>query len=118
MSLEIIQSISQTLPYTTKEFPFNETTLVFKIGGKMFLLVDIEEPHRITLKSSPNEIIELIERHDWITPGFHMNKTHWITLDLSFPHASQSMVEKLIRSSYNLVYQGLTKKKKQELENR
>jgi len=84
----------------------------------MFLLVDIYEAEYITLKSSPSELEDLTERYEWITRGFHMNKTHWLTLDVSSLHASQSMVENLILTSYNLVFQGLTKKIKQELENR
>lgn len=84
----------------------------------MFLLVDIHEAEHITIKSSPLEVEDLTERYDWITRGFHMNKTHWLTLDVSSLHASQAMVENLMRTSYNLVFQGLTKKIKQELENR
>lgn len=118
MFLEFIHSISQTLPYTTEEFPFNETTLVYKVGGKMFLLVDIHETERITLKSSPSEVEDLTERYDWITRGFHMNKTHWLTLDLSSLHASQSLAKNLMLASYNLVYQGLSKKVRQALETR
>jgi predicted DNA-binding protein (MmcQ/YjbR family) len=118
MNLDQIRSFCLLFPYVTEEFPFNETTLVFKVGGKMFLLVDIHEAEHITLKSSPSEVEDLTERYDWITRGFHMNKTHWLTLDLSSLHASRSIVETLMLSSYNLVYQGLTKKTRQELENR
>lgn len=118
MTLDHIRSFCNSLPFVSEEFPFNQTTLVFKVGGKMFVLVDIYQSEHITLKSSPSEVEELTERYEWITRGFHMNKTHWLTLDLSSLHASQSMVENLMLTSYNLVYQGLTKKTRQELENR
>lgn len=118
MNLDQIRSFCLSFPHVTEGFPFNETTLVFKVGGKMFLLVDVYEPVHITIKSSPSEVEDLTERYDWITRGFHMNKTHWLTLDLSSLHASQVTVENLMLASYNLVYQGLPKKIKQELENR
>ncbi|MBM3165348.1 MAG: MmcQ/YjbR family DNA-binding protein [Bacteroidetes bacterium] len=118
MNLDQIRSFCLSFPYVTEGFPFNETTLVFKVGGKMFLLVDVHEAEHITLKSSPSELEDLTERYDWITRGFHMNKTHWLTLNLSSLHASQSMAENLMLTSYNLVYQGLTKKIRQDLENR
>jgi predicted DNA-binding protein (MmcQ/YjbR family) len=118
MNLDKIRSYCLSLPFVSEGFPFNQTTLVFKVGGKMFLLVDIYRGEQVTIKSSPSEVEALTERCDWITRGFHMNKTHWITLDLSSLHASQSLAKNLMLASYNLVYQGLSKKVRQELENR
>jgi predicted DNA-binding protein (MmcQ/YjbR family) len=88
MTLDQLRLTVLGFDHTTESFPFNETTLVFKVGGKMFLLVDVELPHKITLKSFPEKALDLIETNAWISPGFHMNKTHWITLDTSSEIAS------------------------------
>jgi predicted DNA-binding protein (MmcQ/YjbR family) len=83
----------------------------------MILLIDIDSQDAITLKSNPDRINELLESHDWISRGFHMNKTHWITLRLDILHVDFTLVLKLMTDSYSIVYQGLTKKVKNALEN-
>lgn len=118
MTLDQLRLTALGFDHTTESFPFNETTLVFKVGGKMFLLVDVEQPHKITLKSFPEKALDLIETNAWISPGFHMNKTHWITLDTSSEIASPQRIHQLVQESYALVYAGLTKKVRQALENR
>ena len=83
----------------------------------MFLLIDIDSPDAITLKSKPDQIPELLESHDWISRGFHMNKNHWITLRLNNLQMDIALVLKLITESYAIVYQGLTKKARNAFEN-
>lgn len=117
MTFELLHSIATSFPHVKEEFPFDKTTLVYKVGGKMFLLLDIDTPNEITLKSSPAKVEELIESFEWITRGFHMNKTHWVTIQLSHPQTDFSLVTSLISESYSLVFSGLTKKVKNALEN-
>ncbi len=117
MTFDLIRSTALQFPHVSEEFPFDETTLVFKVGGKMFLLIDIDSQDAITLKSNPDRINELLESHDWISRGFHMNKTHWITLKLDSLQVDFTLVLNLMSDSYSIVYQGLTKKVKNALEN-
>ena len=117
MTLDQIRFAALNLPHTTEGFPFNETTLVFKVGGKMFLLVDIVDSDKITLKSDPQKQALLVEENEWITPGFHMNKTHWITLDVKHLQANPAAVLSLIEQSYMNVINGLPKKTRASLEN-
>jgi predicted DNA-binding protein (MmcQ/YjbR family) len=64
----------------TESFPFGDDTLVFKAGGKIFALVNLDGDLSINLKCDPAFAIELRERHSSVTPGYHMNKKHWNTV--------------------------------------
>jgi predicted DNA-binding protein (MmcQ/YjbR family) len=84
--------------------PFGPENLVYKIKGKMFLLISLDQiPPRINVKTDPGHSVELRETYpDNILPGFHMNKKHWNTLVLN-TRLSLSLVQDLIRASYELV---------------
>jgi predicted DNA-binding protein (MmcQ/YjbR family) len=86
-----------------EEYPFGAQTSVFKVHGKMFALMPAsDEPVSINLKCDPTWAIRLRQDYPEITPGYHMNKQHWNTLDLrgSLPEA---LVCELIDHSYDLV---------------
>jgi predicted DNA-binding protein (MmcQ/YjbR family) len=110
MNIEELRSYSLNKPGTTEDMPFDETTLVFKVMGKMFALTDLEEDLAVNLKASPDEIPRLIEQYEAVGPGYHMNKKHWITvsIDGSIPLGT---IQRWIDKSYNLVTNNLTKKK-------
>lgn len=121
MTIEDYHAFCLSLPYSIEDFPFDQKTMVIKVGSakdskhsKMFALTNIEEFEYINLKVDPEESLELQEEYDAITPGYHMNKKHWVSvaMDESLP---DSFVEELILSSYNLVRRSLPKKVKDEL---
>jgi predicted DNA-binding protein (MmcQ/YjbR family) len=94
----------------TEEFPFGETTLVFKVMGKLFALTDVEAlPLTVNLKCDPDLAIELRERYPAVQPGYHMNKTHWNTVELD-GSLTDDEVKQMIDHSYELVVRGLTKR--------
>jgi len=64
----------------TESFPFGEDTLVFKVNGKIFALVNLDGDLSINLKCNPAFAIDLRERYSSVTPGYHMNKKHWNTI--------------------------------------
>ena len=97
----------------TEGFPFDQKTLVFKVFGKMFALVDVDDFDAINLKCDPEKAIELRESFQGIQPGFHMNKTHWNSVYLNEDVSDQLLVE-LIDHSYELVYASLPKKVRNE----
>jgi predicted DNA-binding protein (MmcQ/YjbR family) len=109
MGLDELQQYCNKKNGVTESFPFDDETLVFKVAEKMFCLVNITPPWSINIKCNPEEAIELRELHEEITPGYHMNKEHWNTIDLNGT-LKNSLIEKLIDDSYNLVFAGLTKK--------
>lgn len=94
-------------------FPFDQTTLVFKVYGKMFALVDVDLFDSINLKCDPEKAIELRESYMAIEGGFHMNHKHWNTIHFNQDVSDQLLFE-LIDHSYLLVYQGLPKKFRNE----
>ena len=97
----------------TEGFPFDQKTLVFKVLGKMFALVDVDDFDAINLKCDPEKSIELRESFHGIQPGFHMNKTHWNSVYLNDDVSDQLLVD-LIDHSYKLVYDSLPKKVRDE----
>ena len=102
-------------PMVTEEFPFDETTLVFKVMGKMFALTGLDDPEfKVNLKCDPERSIELRDQYESIIPGFHMSKKHWNTVkpDGTIPI---ELFKELIDHSYDLVIKGLPRKLRDEL---
>lgn len=98
----------------TEGFPFDQKTLVFKGGNKMFALADIDDFCSINLKCNPERAIELRETFHGITPGYHMSKVHWNTVAVHEDVSGQLILE-LIDHSYDLVFTSLPRKVKDEL---
>ena len=98
----------------TETFPFDQETLVMKVGTKMFLLMSLEkQPLTIAVKTDPEWSAELREQHPQITGAFHMNKTHWNSVMLD--GLKKDLVLKMIDHSYDLVFKSLTKKSREEI---
>jgi predicted DNA-binding protein (MmcQ/YjbR family) len=94
----------------TEEFPFDEETLVFKVFGKMFLLTNVNDiPLSMNLKCDPERAIEWRERYTSVTPGYHMNKRLWNTVNVD-GNIPESIVFSMIDHSYDEVVKGLSKK--------
>ena len=113
MHLDTLLQFTATLPGTEDSFPFDAKTLVLKVGGKMYLLVDAENPTQMNLKCDPERAIELRERYDGIQPGYHMNKKHWNTVDLQ-GSLDEKLILELVKHSYELVFASLPKKVRDE----
>ena len=103
-------------PGTTEDMPFDEETIVYKVVGKLFVLLSLEyHPARITVKCDPKLALELRARFpDTIQPGYHMNKKHWITVDQSGTYPPGFMEER-IRHSYDRVVQGLNQNQRAQI---
>lgn len=99
---------------TTESFPFDATTLVFKVGGKMFALTSVEAFEFINLKCDPERAVELREQFDGIRPGYHMHKRLWNSVSTDGSITDVLMYE-LIDHSYDLVRRSLPKKVQAEL---
>lgn len=114
MDVETLREYCLSKPGATESFPFGEDALVFKTGGKMFLLIDLKNPVSFNAKCDPERAIALREEFDEITPGYHMSKVHWNTVDMQ-GRLSDLQLRELIDHSYELVFRGLPKKVKDEL---
>ena len=115
MNVEAYREYCLNKPGVTEGFPFDETTLVFKVGGKMFALANIDVFVSANLKCDPERAVELRETYNGVKPGWHMNKTHWntVTVDSDVP---TPLFKELIDHSYELIYKSLPKRIKDELQ--
>ncbi len=99
----------------TEDFPFDETTLCFRVGGKIFALTDLEDlPRRANLKCDPERAVELREQYEGIVPGYHMNKKMWNTVFFD-SDAPDELIYELVTHSYELVFGSLSKKLREEI---
>ena len=97
-------------------YPFGPEALVFKVMGKMFaLVIQGETPPRVNLKVVPEDGAILTGRFDAISPGYHMNKRHWITITLDGTVPDEMIID-LVGDSYNLVVAKLKKADKEKLD--
>lgn len=112
MNIESVRDYCLSLPHVTEDFPFDETTLVFRIGGKIFAMIDLEKTEWFVLKCEPEYALELREYHQEISPAWHMNKKHWNQLNL-FGSLQDAFVQSLIRHSYNQVVRKILKRQRE-----
>jgi predicted DNA-binding protein (MmcQ/YjbR family) len=114
LALTVIHALMQSKPSAVASRPFGPDVVVYKIGGKMFAIVADDEDVRFTLKCDPvlSEIVR--ETYVAITPGYHTDKRHWITIkqDAALP---DSEITRLIDHAYDLVRSKLTRAAKQAL---
>lgn len=116
MNIEDIRTYCLAKAASSEDLPFDEVTLVFKVGAddrtKMFGLLNIDRrPHSINLKCDPERAVELRERYNGIAPGWHMNKKHWNTVQLE-EDVPDDLLKELVDHSYDLVVTSLPKKTK------
>lgn len=98
-----------SFPNAWLDFPFGESTSVYKIGhketgeGKMFALIENDSnPLKISLKCDPLLAETLREKYESVVPGYHLNKKHWNTVICSGQLADEE-VKDLARLSHDLV---------------
>ncbi|MBK9275306.1 MAG: MmcQ/YjbR family DNA-binding protein [Flavobacteriales bacterium] len=115
MTLEEFRAHCATFPGFSEDLPFGPEVLAFRVGGRIFALMDVDTFESVNLKCDPERAIDLREQHPGITPGYHMNKRHWNTVrtDGSVPHR---LLLELARHSYERVRASLPKKVREELE--
>jgi predicted DNA-binding protein (MmcQ/YjbR family) len=109
VDVELIWKYCSQKTSAIETFPFDKTTLVFKIENKMFALFNIDNFSGLNLKCDPERSIELRERYSGIIPAFHMNKKHWNTVKVN-EDVDFKLVQELIDHSYDLVVSSLPKK--------
>jgi predicted DNA-binding protein (MmcQ/YjbR family) len=109
VNIENFRDYCLKFPGVTEHFPFDQQTLVFKVFGKMFALCDVEDFTGVNLKCDPEKAIGLREQYEAVTPGYHMNKTHWNTVTVNLDVSDEQLFD-LTKHSYELVFSSLPKK--------
>lgn len=111
MDIEVVRDFALSLNEEVTEDVFTEQWVSWRIGGKWFLLMQLDAPEpRIAVKLPPEVNVELRERYEGVCPAFHMNKTHWS--DLYLRKLDDEFVREQITTSYQLVWSKLPKKRK------
>ena len=113
MNIESIRTYCLSLPLVPEDMPFDDTTVVFRVLGKIFLLLDLDRPEWVSMKCDADFAIELRDAHTEIEGAFHMNKKYWNQLNL-YGFLEDALIERLIRHSYSEVVKKMTRKQKAE----
>ena len=110
--IEQIRSYCLSKNKVSESFPFDDTTLVFKVHNKMFAILSLDkDPLQMNLKCDPEKAIELREEFHQVIPGYHSNKKHWNTIILE--DIDPNLIFSWIDHSYQLVWNNLPKKLKE-----
>jgi predicted DNA-binding protein (MmcQ/YjbR family) len=115
MNIEEFRNYCISKKGVTESFPFDETTLVFKVMGKMFALTDTLDKFSINIKCDPEKAVELRERYPAVTPGYHMNKKHWNTVNID-GSVSDELLFRWIDESYDLIVSKLPKASRDQIK--
>ena len=115
MHIESLREYCLQQPGAEETMPFGDDTLVFKVGGKIFLLVSLNKANSFNVKCNPDLAIDLRERYNEVQPGFHMNKTHWNTVFID-GNLTEKQLQEMIDHSYELIVKSLPKKAQQDLQ--
>lgn len=117
MTFEILNNYCLSHIGAIKEYPFDDTIAVYKVGNKIFALIDEESrPPRINVKCDPNYARELRELYTSVTAGYHMNKKHWNTI-ICEGEVDDASIFEWIDDSYDLVFGSLSKKLQHHIYN-
>jgi len=111
MNIEELRDYCLAKPAVEEGFPFDETTLVFKVMGKMFCLTDLVDAFSINIKNNPEKIIEYRADYSSVLPGYHMHKKYWNTVMIDGTISDQ-VLKLWIDESYQEVINSLTRKEK------
>jgi predicted DNA-binding protein (MmcQ/YjbR family) len=114
LNIEELRDYCLQKPGTTEGLPFGEDTLVFKVGGKLFLLTSITLGNQFNAKCDPELAVELRERYSEVKPGYHMNKKLWNTINMDGRLTKKQLFD-MVDHSYDLVFNGLPKKIQEEI---
>jgi predicted DNA-binding protein (MmcQ/YjbR family) len=113
MTNESIRDHCLSLPHATEIVQWGGH-LLFKVGGKMFAIIDLDG-HSCSLKCSPDTYAELVETEDIVPAGHNMWKYNWVTT-LTLSALPDARFRELLGESYRLVRDGLPRKAREELD--
>jgi len=104
MDIEFLREYVLGKPSVTEGFPFGDSVIVYKVNGKVFLLLPLDtQPLQFNVKCDPELAIELREEYpDAVLPGYHMNKKHWNTV-IADGTLSRKQLLQMVDDSYGLV---------------
>ena len=116
MNIEDLRDYCLSLPFVEEYTPFGPDTLCFRLRGKMFLLLNLDNhTDFVNMKCDAERAVELRERYYGIKPGWHMNKRLWNSVYF-LSDVDDNLFLTLVRHAYNMVLLGLPHRVQAELE--
>ncbi len=117
MELDFVRNYCLSFPGSSEQVQW-ENSLLFKVGGKIFLIYNLGElsNNRISLKCDPERFVELTES-ECIVPAPYLAKNKWISIQDECRLKSSELKE-LIKTSYELIFSKLTKKVRAQITER
>lgn len=115
MDIETVREYCLGKKGTEECMPFDDTSLVIKVMGKMFILINLDGGNSICLKCDPGYALELRDTYNGIDGAFHFNKKYWnkVVLDSD---VSEVLIKQLIDHSVEEVIKKFTKKLRTEYD--
>lgn len=110
MTIESIREICRTLPAVTEDVKWG-SDLCFCVSGKMFAAMDLNPPHSIGFKCTPEDFGELIERTG-IRPAPYLARAMWVQEEVLGEALERPEMERLLQSAYDLVVAKLPRSKR------
>lgn len=116
MDVESLRLYCLSKPGADESQPFGPQTLVYKVGGKVFLIAPLDsEKFQFNVKCDPDIAVELREQYAAVLPGYHMNKKHWNTIIMD-GSISSKLLKQWIDDSYDLIVASLPAKAREQLK--
>lgn len=115
MHYDELREACLALPHVTEDFPFDEVTLVMRVGNKIFAFLPLDnEVPQISLKMTPENVLETRAEYPAVEPGWHLNKKYWnqVIMDGSI---DREVILGWIKGSYDLIFASLPKKVREQL---
>lgn len=104
--------VAMQCPGAELEHPFGPETDVYKVRGRMFLMrLELRGQWMVNLKVEPQDGQALRDEFAEITPGYHMNKRHWVSVRPG-EGLSREFVRELVVDSYRLVVEKLPRRER------
>jgi len=107
MTVDALRTICRRLPEVTEDIKWGHD-LCFCVAGKMFTVVDLERPHSVAFKCTPESFGELVERPG-IIPAPYMARNMWVQEQELGEVLDRREIESLVKESYELVVAKLPK---------
>jgi predicted DNA-binding protein (MmcQ/YjbR family) len=110
MTLESLRAICRALPEVTEDVKWGGD-LCFCVREKLFVVVNLEPPHQVSFKCTPESFGELVERPG-IIPAPYMARNMWVQEQELGATLDRNEFEALVKTSYELVVAKLPKSKR------
>jgi predicted DNA-binding protein (MmcQ/YjbR family) len=110
MTLDALRRICRAFPGATEDVKWGQD-LCFCVGGKMFAAVNLEPPHQLGFKCTPEAFGDLTER-EGIIPAPYLARAMWVQESELGAALDRKELESLLRSAYELVVEKLPKAKR------